>query len=166
MSTITFKGASVSTNGRLPEPGTPAPDFRLVKTDLSELSLSELRGKRVVLNIFPSADTGVCAMSVRKFNQDAASLAETVVLAISKDLPFAQARFCTTEGIERVIPLSAFRDTGFENAYGVLMTDGPLRGLFSRAVVVIDEVGKVLYTEQVPEIAQEPDYAAALAALK
>ena len=166
MSTITFQGTNVNTNGQLPATGSAAPDFRLVKTDLSELALSELKGKRVVLNIFPSADTDVCAMSVRKFNKDAASLENTVVLAISKDLPFAQARFCTTEGIKNVITLSAFRDTTFENAYGVLMIDGPLQGLLSRAVVVIDESGKVIYTEQVPEITQEPNYDAALAALK
>lgn len=166
MSNITFQGTPIKTNGQLPGTGTAAPDFRLVKGDLSEMTLADLKGKRVVLNIFPSADTSVCAMSVRKFNQDAAGLENTVVLAISKDLPFAQARFCTTEGIENVVPLSAFRDTGFENAYGVLMIDGPLYGLLSRAVVVIDETGKIIYTEQVPEITHEPNYEAALAVLK
>ena len=166
MATITFKGNAVRTNGTLPGVGTKAPAFTGVKSDLSELSLEELKGKRVVLNIFPSLDTAVCATSVRKFNQAAASLPNTEVLAISKDLPFAQGRFCTAEGIDRVTPLSVFRCSCFEDAYGVLMTDGPLRGLLARSVVVINEEGTVVYTELVPEITTEPDYEAALAVLQ
>lgn len=166
MATITLKGNVVHTNGTLPEVGTKAPAFTGVKSDLSELSLEELKGKRVVLNIFPSLDTAVCATSVRKFNQAAASLPNTEVLAISKDLPFAQARFCTAEGIDRVTPLSVFRCSCLEDAYGVLMTDGPLRGLLARSVVVINEEGTVVYTELVPEITTEPDYETALAVLQ
>ena len=146
--------------------GAVAPDFELVKTDLSSLSLKELGGKRVVLNIFPSLDTGVCAASVRKFNKLAAGLKDTVVLAISKDLPFAHARFCTTEGIENVIPLSDFRCSDFDDNYGVRMADGPLKGLLARAVVIVGKDGKIAYTELVPEITQEPDYEKAMAALK
>lgn len=165
MSKITFKGNEIHTNGTLPIVGVEAPNFKGVKNDLSELSLNDLKGKKVILNIFPSLDTSVCATSVRKFNQKAASLPNTVVLAISKDLPFAQGRFCTTEGITNVVPLSAFRCDCFENEYGVLMTDGPLKGLFARSVVVIDGNGKVVYTELVPEITQEPNYEAAIASL-
>lgn len=165
MSKITFKGNEIHTNGTLPVVGVEAPNFKGVKNDLSELSLNDLKGKKVILNIFPSLDTSVCATSVRKFNQKAASLPNTVVLAISKDLPFAQGRFCTTEGITNVVPLSAFRCDCFENEYGVLMTDGPLKGLFARSVVVIDGNGKVVYTELVPEITQEPNYEAAIASL-
>ena len=138
--------------------GSVAPDFELVKTDLSSFSLKELNGKNVILNIFPSLDTGVCATSVRKFNKLAAGLPDTVVLAISKDLPFAHARFCTTEGIENVIPLSDFRFSDFYENYGVRMADGPLAGLLARSVVVIGKDGKIAYTELVPEITQEPDY--------
>lgn len=152
--------------GEFIQTGTVAPDFELVKTDLSTLSLKELGGKNVVLNIFPSLDTAVCATSVRKFNQLAASMADTVVLAISKDLPFAHARFCTTEGIDRVIPLSDFRISDFDENYGVCMADGPLAGLLARAVVIVGKDGRVTYTELVPEITQEPDYDKALAALK
>ncbi len=166
MTTITFKGTPVSLTGGLPAVGTQAPDFRLVQTDLSELSLSELKGKRVVLNVFPSADTGVCAMSIRTFNKRAGEAPNTVVLCISKDLPFAQARFCTTEGLQNVKPLSAFRCNCFENNYGLLIADGPLKGLLARAVVVVDETGKITYTELVPEITQEPNYDAALKALE
>lgn len=158
MATTKFKGAPVRLSGAFIETGTAAPDFELVKTDLSTLRLHSLRGKRVILNIFPSLDTGICATSVRKFNRLAASLPETVVLAVSKDLPFAHARFCTTEGIANVVPLSDFRRSGFDEQYGVLMTDGPLAGLLARSVVVIDRDGKVVYTELVPEITQEPDY--------
>lgn len=163
MSIITFKGTSVHTNGELPKKGVLAPDFNLVQTDLSELSLSDLKGRKVILNIFPSLDTGVCAASVRRFNKEAASLKNTIVLAISHDLPFAHARFCTTEGIQNVKPLSVFRSPAFGEKYGILMTDGPLKGLLARAVVVIDESGKVIYSELVPEIAQEPNYEAAIA---
>lgn len=165
MSKITFKGNEIHTNGTLPAVGAEAPNFTGVKSDLSELSLNDLKGKKVILNIFPSLDTSVCATSVRKFNQKAASLPNTVVLAISKDLPFAQGRFCSAEGITNVIPLSAFRCDCFENKYGVLMTDGPLKGLLARAVVVVDENGKIIYTELVPEITQEPNYEAAIASI-
>jgi thiol peroxidase len=165
MAKITFKGNPVNTNGELPSVGSKAPEFSLVQTDLSELSLGDLKGKRVILNIFPSLDTGVCAASVRHFNKDAAGLKNTIVLAISKDLPFAHARFCTTEGIENVRTLSVFRSADFENKYGVAMVDGPLKGLLARAVVLIDESGNVAYTELVPEIAQEPNYEAVLSKL-
>ena len=147
--------------------GTSAPEFTLVKGDLSNYTLKDGKGKYLILNIFPSMDTGVCATSVRKFNQLAANQPNTVVLAISKDLPFAQGRFCTTEGITNVIPLSDYRYTSdFAEKYGVLMTDGPLAGLLARSVVVIDPEGKVVYTELVPEITQEPNYEAALKAVK
>lgn len=166
MATIKFKGTEVHTNGSLPSVGSVAPDFVGVKGDLSEISLSELKGKRVVLNIFPSMDTSVCAASVRRFNKEAASLTNTVVLAISKDLPFASGRFCTAEGITNVTSVSAFRNSSFEDAYGLLLTDGPLKGLLTRSVVVVDEKGKVIYEELVPEITEEPDYEKALAVLK
>ncbi len=166
MAKITFKGSEVNTKGNLPEVGSKAPGFQLVQTDLSTLDLNDLKGKKVVLNIFPSLDTSVCAASVRRFNQEASQMKDTVVLAISKDLPFAHARFCTVEGIQNVKPLSAFRSSDFENAYGIVMTDGPLKGLLGRAVVLIDESGKVIYTELVPEIAQEPDYKAVIAHLQ
>lgn len=166
MATVKFKGNDVHTNGDLPAAGAQAPDFKGVKTDLSELSLNDLKGKKVVMNIFPSLDTAVCAASVRRFNKEAASLENTVVLAISKDLPFAHARFCTTEGIDKVEPLSAFRYTGFEDKYGLLFEDGPLKGLLARAVVVVDENGKVIYKELVSETTTEPNYDAALASLK
>jgi thioredoxin-dependent peroxiredoxin len=165
MAQITFKGAPINTAGALPAKGSPAPDFTLVKQDLSEITLADYKGTRLILNIFPSIDTGVCAMSVRQFNEKAASLKNTAVLCVSMDLPFAQSRFCGAEGIKNVTTASAFR-SAFGDHYGVIIADGPLAGLFSRAVVVIDETGKVIYTEQVPEIAQEPDYDAALAALK
>ena len=166
MATTNFKGQPVKVIGEFIKVGAVAPDFELVKTDLSALSLKELGGKNVVLNIFPSLDTAVCATSVRKFNQLAASMPDTVVLAISKDLPFAHARFCTTEGIDRVIPLSDFRISDFDENYGVCMADGPLAGLAARAVIVVDENGKVVYAQLVPEITEEPDYDAALSALK
>lgn len=165
MATITFKGNPVQTSGSLPATGTAAPAFRLVAADLSEKTLADYKGKRVILNIFPSIDTGVCAASVRTFNQQAADLENTVVLCISKDLPFAQGRFCAAEGIENVQVLSEFRDTNFSEAYGVKMVDGPLQGLMSRAVVVLNENGEVVYSEQVPEITQEPNYDAAIANL-
>ena len=166
MATVTFQGHEVHTNGTLPKVGAWAPDFTLTNTALENVSLSQFAGKRVVLNIFPSLDTGVCATSVRKFNQLAASMENTVILAISKDLPFAHARFCTTEGINNVIPLSAFRDARFDEAYGILMTDGPLAGLFARTVIVLDKQHNIIHEELVPEITQEPNYEAALAALK
>lgn len=161
MATVTFKGTPIQTNGELPSVGTSAPDFALVKQDLSETSLKDYAGKKVILNIFPSIDTGVCAMSVKQFNEKAAGLENTVVLCISLDLPFAQARFCGAEGIENVVTASAFR-SAFGEHYGVILADGPLAGLFARAVVIVDEGGNVIYTELVPEIAQEPDYDAAL----
>ena len=161
--TVLFKGIIVTLVGSFITPGTMAPDFNLVKNDLSEYILNENKGKYVVLNIFPSLDTGVCAMSVRRFNQMASELPNTTVLCISKDLPFAQSRFCTVEGIENVIPLSDFRNTSsFGEKYGVLMKDGPLQGLLARAVVVINPQGEVIYSELVPEITQEPNYEAIL----
>lgn len=166
MAQITFKGNTIHTAGSLPEIGSRAPDFKVVKSDLSPMSLGDFKGKRILLNIFPSLDTAVCAASLRKFNAEAAALSNSVVLCVSKDLPFAQKRFCAAEGLENVITGSEYRDSSFSRAYGVSIIDGPLEGLFSRAVLVIDEEGKVLYTEQVPEIAQEPDYAKALAALR
>ena len=166
MAQITFKGSPVHTAGSLPRVGSAAPDFKVVKTDLTPISLSEFKGKKVILNIFPSIDTAVCAASVRRFNAEASKLANTVVLCISKDLPFAQKRFCAAEGLDNVIPGSEFRDSSFSDAYGVRIVDSPLEGLFSRAIVIVDEKGKVAYTEQVPEVAQEPDYDKALAALR
>ena len=164
MAKITFKGTPVNTSGYLPAKGTNAPDFSLVKSDLGSLSLSELKGKKVILNIFPSLDTSVCATTVRKFNQMAAGIKNTTVLGISKDLPFAHGRFCATEGITNVVTLSGFRDREFGKVYGVDYIDGPMTGLYSRAIVVIDEAGTVIYTEQVPEHVHEPDYEAALKA--
>jgi thiol peroxidase len=166
MTTTNFKGQPVVLTGEFIQVGKSAPNFELVKTDLSSLSLKELMGKNVILNIFPSLDTSVCATSVRRFNQVAAGLPDTVVLAISKDLPFAHARFCTTEGIDNVTPLSDFRFSDFDENYGVRMVDGPLAGLLARAVVVIGKEGRVVYTELVPEITQEPDYDKALGALQ
>jgi thiol peroxidase len=162
MARIEFKQTAVNTIGNLPQTGSFAPDFTLVKSDLSELSLSGLKGKTVILNIFPSIDTGVCASSVRKFNKEAAALNNTVVLAISADLPFAAGRFCTAEGIENVIPASIFRNSKFAEDYGVLMLDGPLKGLLARSVVVVNPQGIISYTELVPEITQEPDYQKAI----
>lgn len=161
-----FKGTEINTNGNLPVVGSVAPNFTLVKGDLSDGSLSDFRGKRVVMNIFPSVNTGVCAASVRRFNKEAAALNNSIVLCISKDLPFAQGRFCGAEGIENVVMLSDFRNNDFVNAYGVLLTDGPLKGLLARSVVIIDENGKVLYNQLVSDIVEEPDYEAALAVLK
>lgn len=162
MATVTLGGNKVTVKGNFPEVGEQAPEFTLVKSDLNELSLSSLKGKKVVLNIFPSLDTKVCAMSVRKFNDLAAKMNNTVVLAISKDLPFAHARFCSTEGIENVVGLSAFRNATFGEDYGVALVDGPLAGLLARAVIILDEQGKVTYTELVPEITHEPNYDEAL----
>ncbi len=166
MSQITLGGQAVNTIGNLPAVKTKAAAFTLVKQDLSEVSLSDLKGKNVVLNIFPSLDTSTCAASVRRFNKEAAALSNTVVLAISADLPFAAGRFCTAEGIENVIPASVFRNQAFGNDYGVLIVDGPLKGLLARALVVINAEGEVLFTELVSEIKNEPNYEAALAVLK
>jgi len=161
MADIKFKGNPANTSGELPQVGTKAPTFKLVKNDLSEVSLESYTGKNKVLNIFPSIDTPTCATSVRKFNVEAAKVPNTVVLNISLDLPFAQKRFCGAEGITNVETLSAFRSS-FGKDYGLLMVDTPLAGLFSRAVIVISPEGKVLYTEQVPEIGSEPNYEGAL----
>ena len=166
MTQITLKGNPINTCGTLPAKGSAAKDFKLTKTDLSEASLKDFAGKRVVLNIFPSLDTPVCASSVRRFNSDIEKLPNTVVLCISLDLPFAHKRFCTTEGLENVVSLSELREHKFGEDYGVRIVDGPLAGLFSRAVVILDKDHKVIYSEQVPEITQEPNYDAAVAALK
>ena len=165
MAKITLKGNPVNTSGNLPSKGSKAPDFTLVKSDLGNLSLSELMGKKVMLSISPSLDTGICATSVRKFNQSAAEKKNTIVLAITKDLPFAMGRFCTTEGITNVTSLSGFRDSSFGKAYGVDIIDSSFKGLYARALIVIDEKGIVTHSQLVPEIAQEPDYDSALAAL-
>ncbi|MGH9390764.1 MAG: thiol peroxidase [Vicinamibacteria bacterium] len=166
MATVTLGGNPISTSGELPAVGTKAPDFTLTGGDLADVSLSKYAGKKVILNVFPSIDTAVCATSVRKFNEAAASLPNAVILAISRDLPFAQKRFCGAEGIENVVTLSAMKDSDFGKAYGVLITSGPLAGLFARSVVVVDENGKVTYRELVPEIKEEPNYDAALAAVR
>ncbi|WP_306013021.1 MULTISPECIES: thiol peroxidase [unclassified Allomuricauda] len=165
MATVTLKGNELHTLGNLPGNGTQAPNFTLVKNDLSTVELSDYKGQKVVLNIFPSIDTGTCAQSVRQFNQEAAELSNTKVLCISKDLPFAQARFCGAEGIDKVETLSDFRDGNFGKSYQVEFTDGPLQGLLSRSVVVVNEAGEVIYTEQVAETVDEPNYKAALEAL-
>jgi thioredoxin-dependent peroxiredoxin len=163
MAEITLKGNPIHTRGELPARGTTAPAFRLVNTKLAEVGLDDFAGKKV-LNVFPSLDTGVCAASVRRFAELAAGRDGVRVLNVSADLPFAHGRFCSTEGIEGVENLSTFRST-FADDYGLRIVDGPLAGLCSRAVLVLDEANRVVYSEQVPEIAQEPDYAAALAAL-
>jgi len=165
MATITLKGNPIHTLAELPANGSQAPDFTLTKNDLSACSLSDYAGKKVVLNIFPSIDTGTCAQSVRQFNIEAAELHNTSVLCISKDLPFAQARFCGAEGITNVDMLSDFKTGDFGRSYGLEITDGPLQSLHSRAIVVLNEQGNVLYSEQVPEIVDEPNYKAALEAL-
>ncbi len=158
MATVTFKGSEVKTNGSLPAVGTTAPDFKLVGAGLNEISLADFKGKRVVLNIFPSIDTGVCAASVRNFNKMAAATDNVVVICVSKDLPFAASRFCGAEGLDKVITASDFRYNNFATDYGVLMEDGPLAGLIARSVVAIDENGKVVYNQLVPEITEEPNY--------
>lgn len=166
MAGITLKGTPIETIGNLPEVDTKAPTFRLTRSDLSDAALEDFAGKTIVLNIFPSIDTDVCATSVRRFNEEAAKLKDTVVLCISADLPFAHQRFCETQGLNDVISLSVFRSADFGKDYGVTITSGPLAGLLSRAVVIIDKNGKVAYTQQVPEIVEEPDYDAALQSLK
>jgi thiol peroxidase len=165
MARITLKGNPVTTSGELPAKGQPAPGFSLIGTDLAEVTLDQYRGRRVVLNIFPSLDTDVCAASVRRFNEEASKLRNSVVLCISRDLPFAQKRFCGAEGLQNVVALSDFRTGAFGKAYGAAILDGPLAGLLCRAVVVLDENGRVTYTQLVPEISQEPDYQSALATL-
>lgn len=165
MATITRRGVAIETAGDLPALGSKAPPAQFAKTDLSAVTLADLAGQRVILNIFPSIDTPTCAKSVRRFNEAAAQLDNTLVLCVSADLPFAQARFCGAEGLDRVMSVSTFRNQAFGADYGVEMTSGPLKGLLSRAIVILDETGTVIHTEQVPEIAQEPDYDAALAKL-
>ncbi len=165
MAQVTLKGNPFHTSGELPKVGTAAPAYTLVRTDLSEVSGQDLAGQRVVLNIFPSVDTPTCAASVRKFNARAHEKPNTTVLCISADLPFAQKRFCGAEGLDNVVPVSVFRAPEFGQSYGVTLVDGPLKGLLARAVVVLDAAGKVIHTELVPEIAEEPDYNAALAVL-
>jgi len=165
MANILLGGNPVTTSGELPQTGTQAPEFKLVKTDLSTVSLTDFKGTKLVLNIFPSVDTGTCAASVRKFNEKAGSLENTKVLCISRDLPFAQNRFCGAEGLDNVVNLSDFRDGNFGKNYGLTVVDSPLEGLLSRVIVVIDENGTVKYTEQVADIKDEPNYETALAAL-
>jgi thiol peroxidase len=166
MAQVTLRGNPVQVEGELPKTGSIAPDFALTTVDLSEATLETFAGKRKVLNIFPSVDTPTCATSVRKFNAQANDVNNTVVLCISSDLPFAQKRFCGTEGLDNVLSLSDFRDPGFAVDYGVSITDGPLKALTARAVVVLDENNNVLHSELVSEIGQEPNYEAALAVLK
>ncbi len=165
MATITLKGQEIHTSGELPPVGSQAPDFVLVDKDLNDRTLADFRGKRKLLNIVPSLDTPVCATSTKKFNDHAKGRDDVVMLVISADLPFAQARFCGAEGVDKVVPLSMMRSRKFAKDYGVLITDGPLAGITARAVVVLDENDRVVHTELVPEIAQEPDYDRALAAL-
>jgi thiol peroxidase len=166
MANITFKGNQIHTAGDLPKTGSKAPDFKLTKGDLADVSLKDFDGKVKILNIVPSLDTATCALSAKMFNQEIKKLGGAIVLNVSRDLPFAQARFCKAEGVDVVIPLSEMRDRSFGKAYGAEMVDGPLAGLLSRAVVVLDAADKVVYVQQVPEIAQEPDYVSALAAAR
>ena len=166
MATVTVGGTPQTTIGSLPAVGTRVPDFNLTAGDLSDKTLADFAGKKLVFNMFPSIDTGTCAASVRRFNEAAAGVGDDVtVLCISRDLPFAQARFCGAEGLETVVTLSSMKDDRFGNDYGITFTDGPLEGLFSRSVVVTDSSGKVVYSQQVAETGDEPDYQAALAAL-
>ncbi|MBJ7882636.1 thiol peroxidase [Gelidibacter salicanalis] len=165
MATVTLKGKPVTTSGELPKTGADAPNFKLVATDLSSKSLNDYLGYNVVLNIFPSIDTGTCAQSVRTFNEKASQLDKTKVLCISKDLPFAMSRFCAAEGLENVESLSDFRDGNFGKSFGLTFVDGPLEGLHSRCVVVLNDNAEVIYTEQVSEITEEPNYEAALKSL-
>lgn len=165
MAKITLKGNPIKTVGKLPKVGKKAPKFSLIKADLSKAKLKDFKGSKVILNIFPSLDTGTCAASVRKFNEEAGKLENTKVLCISRDLPFAQARFCGAEGLENVITLSDFSKGKFGKSYGLTIEDGPLANLHSRAIVIVNEEGEVTYTEQVPEIVDEPNYEAALKAL-
>lgn len=165
MTAITLKGNTIHTSGELSKVGSTAKDFKLIAGDLSTKTLNDFKGKNLVLNIFPSIDTGTCAESVRNFNKSAGNLDNTSVLCISRDLPFAQKRFCGAEGLEKVVNLSDFNTGSFGKDYGLEITDGPLAGLHSRVVVIVDENGIVKYTEQVAEIANEPNYESALAAL-
>jgi thiol peroxidase len=165
MATITLGGNPIHTSGELPKVGSKAPDFELVKTDLSKARLSDFAGSKVILNIYPSVDTGTCATSTRTFNAKASEMENTKVLCIARDLPFAFKRFCGAEGLDNVICLSDFNTGNFGKNYGLEMTDGALAGLHSRVVIVLDENGVIQYTEQVPEIANEPNYEAALAVI-
>ena len=162
--TVICRGQEAHTSGPMVKVGEQAPDFRATNADLQDVSLSSFKGKRVILNIFPSLDTPTCALSVRQFNARASELENTVVLCLSMDLPFAQSRFCSTEGLNNVVPLSVFRSHDFLKEYGLQLADGPLKGLMARAVIVIDETGKVRYTQLVSNISNEPDYDAALRA--
>ncbi len=166
MATITLQDTEIHTNGELPAIGSQAPDFHLVDGGLVDKYLADYAGKKKLLNIVPSLDTGVCAASAMMFNKSAADHDNVVILIISSDLPFAQERFCKAEGVDKIVPLSMMRSRNFAKDYGLLIEDGPLAGILARAVVVLDENDKVVYTELVPEIAQEPDYNKALAALK
>ena len=165
MATITLKGSEIHTNGELPAVGSDAPGFRLVDGELNDTCLTNYAGKKILMNIVPSLDTPVCATSTKKFNEAAAGKDNVVMLVISADLPFAMGRFCGVENVDKVIALSMMRSRNFAKDYGVLIEDGPLAGITARAIVVVDESGKVAYTELVPEIGQEPDYDKALAAL-
>jgi len=164
MHTVTLKGTPCGLSGQLPRAGEAAPDFTLTGGDLGDVSLTDFAGRRLILNIFPSVDTPVCATSVRRFNEAAAKLENTAVLCVSRDLPFAHGRFCAAEGIEGVKCASSMRDTGFGDAYGITLVDGPLASLYARAVVVVGEDGTILHSQLVPEIAEEPDYEDALSA--
>jgi thiol peroxidase len=166
MATVTLRGNQVHTVGELPKVGSKAPEFKLTKGDLSDVALADFSGKVRILNIVPSLDTSTCALSAKRFNEEIKKLGGATVLNISRDLPFAQARFCKAEGVDAVVPLSELRDRSFGAAYGAELKDGPLAGLLSRAVVVVDAAGVVTYTQQVPEITTEPDYDSALAAAR
>ncbi|GGD40088.1 thiol peroxidase [Muriicola marianensis] len=166
MALIQFTGTSAHTSGELPAVGSIAPDFELTKRDLTQIALKDFKGKKMVLNVFPSLETDTCALSVRAFNSLAAKMENTTVLCISRDLPFAQSRFCGAEGINRVMMLSDYKDKGFAEAYGLLFTDGPFEGLLARAVIVLDENRRIVYTEMVKNIGVEPNYKSALEALQ
>ncbi len=166
MAKVTLKGNAINTNGELPQVGSQIPAYTLTKNDLSDIKNDNFKGKRVIYNIFPSLDTPTCAASVRRFNEEASKLPNTEVVCVSKDLPFAHTRFCSTEGIQNVTSASGFRDNDFSDKFGVTMVDGPLKGLMARSVVVADENGKVIHTQLVDEIADEPNYENAIASLK
>ncbi|MDE6277860.1 MAG: thiol peroxidase [Muribaculaceae bacterium] len=166
METIYFNGQPCHTYGEVPVVGSKAPDFKLIGKDLNEISLDDFKGKTVVLNVFPSLDTPVCAASVRRFNQEASKLKDTVVVCVSMDLPFAMSRFCTTEGLDNVVVASAFRSPKFAQEYGLQLVDGPLEGLLARCVLIIDKDGKVEFRDLVNEITMEPDYDAAIRVLE
>ncbi|MBN2415315.1 thiol peroxidase [bacterium] len=166
MAQVSLKGNTVRLSGELPAVGGPPPDFTLTGTDLKDVHLADFEGKTVVLNIFPSLDTAVCAASVRRFNEEAKRFQDAVVLSVSRDLPFAHKRFCTLEGLEHIIPLSEMRDRRFSDAYGVRLTEGPMAGLLARSLIIIGKNGLITYTQLVPDIGQEPDYEAAVRMLE